>query len=108
MASQSLSSNRIDFELINRKALEMLPEILTRWLPDGRYEGREYVALNPTRADRQLGSFKINIDTGRWSDFATCDKGGDVISLAAYLADCGQAAAARELAIMLGIEPDAA
>ena len=93
----------IDFEAINRAALGRLPEILARWLPDGRAVGGEYVARNPTRADRRPGSFKINLRTGKWSDFATGDRGGDVISLAAYLAGTGQAEAARELAAMLGM-----
>ena len=65
--------------------------------------GSEYVALNPTRADRRPGSFKVNIRTGRWADFSTGDKGGDPISLAAYLAGTGQAEAARNLAEMLGM-----
>ena len=96
----------IDFAAINSAALARLPDILHRWLPGGRVEGREYVALNPTRADRRPGSFRINIDCGRWADFATGDKGGDVVSLWAYLAGCGQADAARDLAAMLGIAVD--
>ena len=95
-----------DFDGINRAALAHLPEILARWLPDGRVEGAEYVARNPMRADRRPGSFKINLRTGQWADFATDDQGGDPVSLAAYLADCGQAEAARELAAMLGLDAD--
>ena len=41
--------------------------------------------MNPTRPDRRAGSFKVNLRTGRWADFATGDKGGDAVSLAAYL-----------------------
>lgn len=99
-------SRRIDFAAVNRVALARLLDVLQHWLPDGRVEGREYVARNPRRADRRLGSFKINLDTGKWSDFATGDKGGDVVSLAAFLADCGQTEAARELAVMLGLPAD--
>jgi hypothetical protein len=84
-------------------ALGRLPDILARWLPGGRIEGREYVVRNPKRHDHRPGSFKINLDTGRWADFATGDKGGDPISLAAYLAGCSQVEAARKLAAMLGI-----
>ena len=94
---------RIDFRTINLAALDDLPAILARWLPRGRIDGDEYVALNPRRADRRLGSFKINLRTGRWADFATNDSGGDPVSLAAYLAGCGQAEAARRLAAMLGL-----
>ncbi len=93
----------INFEAINRTALAVLPSLLARWAPGGIVCGSEYVALNPTRADRRPGSFKVNIRTGRWADFATGDKGGDPISLAAYLAGTGQAEAARNLAVMLGM-----
>jgi hypothetical protein len=95
----------IDFDRVNRAALAALPALLTRWLPDGRQMAGEWVARNPRRADRTPGSFKVNMRTGRWSDFATGDKGGDVVSLAAYLAGIGQAEAACELARALGIEP---
>lgn len=93
-------SDRVDFDRINRAALASLPALLARWLPDGRREGDEWVARNPRRADRRLGSFKVNMRTGRWGDFAT----GDPVSLAAYLAGIGQVEAARELARALGIE----
>lgn len=85
--------------------MAVLPALLARWLPDGRQIGGEWIARNPRRADRSPGSFKVNLRTGRWADFATGDKGGDVISLAAYLAGIGQAEAARELARALGTEP---
>ncbi len=70
---------RLDFDTINRAALASLPALLRRWLPDGRLVGREYTARNPRRADRRLGSFLINVNSGRWADFATGDKGGDVV-----------------------------
>jgi hypothetical protein len=94
---------RIDFDGINAAALSALPLLLDRWLPEGRREGREYVALNPKRADRSLGSFRVNLATGRWGDFAADAAGGDPISLAAYLHDINQAEAARRLAAMLGL-----
>lgn len=96
----------INFDKINQAALGSLFEILQRWLPDGRCEGREFVARNPTRSDHRLGSFKINLDTGRWADFATGDRGGDVVSLAAYLSHTSQAEAARNVAAMLGMPCD--
>lgn len=99
-------SRQLNFQEMNAAALAILPFLLARWLPDGKLHGREYTARNPKRADRRAGSFKINIRTGRWSDFATGDKGGDVISLAAYLSGKGQGEAARELARMLGVRHD--
>jgi putative DNA primase/helicase len=79
--------------------------LLSRWLPGGRVEGAEYLALNPRRSDQRLGSFRVNTRTGRWADFAVegaC--GGDVVSLAAYLGGIGQVEAAERLGTMLGIE----
>ncbi len=81
---------RIEFGAVNQAALSVLPDLLRRWLPDGRMEGSEYVALNPTRSDRRPGSFKVNLRTGKWADSATGDRGGDVISLAAYLSGRGK------------------
>jgi len=95
---------RLDYGRVNHTALAVLPELLARWLPSGHREGLEYVALNPTRRDRHLGSFRINLRTGRWADFATGDRGGDPISLAAYLANLKQCEAAEKLAGMLDVQ----
>jgi hypothetical protein len=97
-------SGPIDFEAINRAALAAFPAVLARILPGGKRLGTEYLALNPRRADRHLGSFKVNRQTGRWADFATGDRGGDPVSLVAYLTGVSQGEAARLLAQMLGIE----
>jgi hypothetical protein len=94
----------LDFAEINRTALSAFPAVLARILPEGKRIGAEVVALNPRRADRHLGSFKVNRYNGRWADFATGDKGGGPISLVAYVADVSQSEAARLLAQMLGIE----
>lgn len=60
---------------------------------------------NPTRADRRPGSFKVNLNTGKWGDFATGERGGDLVSLASYLFKLSQADAALRVADMIGIEP---
>ena len=112
-AAQSRSCRRgaprphIDFVAIAREAVMMLPAVLARVLPGGRVVGREYVVLNPRRIDHHLGSFKIRLTGGRagaWADFATDDRGGDVISLVAYIEQISQQEAARRLARMLGID----
>lgn len=77
-------------------------------LDGGRRQGPEYLPLNPRRADAKPGSFCINCDSGAWSDFATGDKGGDLVSLAAYLWEEKQTDAAKRLGKLLGIAlPDA-
>jgi hypothetical protein len=76
-------------------------------MPGGKRIGREYLTLNPTRADKRAGSFKVNLRTGQWADFATGDKGGDAVSLAAYLFGLRQSEAARGIAQALGISGSA-
>jgi hypothetical protein len=97
------NGNRIDFTSVAEAARPYIETLCRRWLPDGRIVGREYEARNPRRDDRRPGSFRVNVRTGRWADFATGDRGGDAISLAAYLFGLSQAEAARELARMLGV-----
>ncbi len=72
----------------------------------GKFQGHEYLPTNPKRGDSKPGSFSINHHTGTWSDFATGDKGGDLVALAAYLLDLrqGEAASRMNREIGLGIE----
>jgi hypothetical protein len=97
-----MQANRLDFAALNRQALAQLPVILNELLPGGMVRGQEYTARNPTRADRRAGSFRINLQSGRWADFATGDAGGDVVSLVAYLRQCSQGDAARWLRERIG------
>jgi len=92
----------ISFDNINRAALAALPAILARLAPGGKVIAGEYTARNPVRTDRSPGSFKINMRSGRWADFACDARGGDPISLVAYLQGCSQSEAARLLNQMLG------
>ena len=94
---------RIAFGRIAAAALGRSDTIARRWLPDGRREGAEWSSRNPLRDDRKRGSFKINLDTGKWSDFATGDCGADLISLGAYLHRLSQSQAALKIAHMLGV-----
>lgn len=96
---------RIDFADINRAALARLPEVLSRLLPGGRIVGPEWHAgsLRGERGD----SLRVRMRgerAGRWADFATGEKGGDPISLAAAVAGTRQVEGARRLANMLGLE----
>jgi 5S rRNA maturation endonuclease (ribonuclease M5) len=88
----------IDFDGIKAVALRNARWLLPELIPDGRFEHDEYVALNPSRADKNLGSFKINSRTGQWSDFATGAKGGDIISWNAHAYGLDQGEAARRIA----------
>lgn len=93
----------INFAAVNAAAIPALSRLLPEWLPGGETKGKEYVSRNPTRGDRKAGSFSINTGTGAWSDFATNDRGGDPVSLFAYINGLSQPEAARALAEKLGV-----
>ncbi len=95
----------IDFRKIAEAAAASSETILRRWLPDGRREGGEWVAHNPKRADAHRGSFKVNLRSTLWGDFATGDRGRDLVALAAFLFDLPQDEAARRVADMVGVDP---
>ncbi len=82
-------------------ATALLPHaraLVPQWLPGGRLDGTEWVVRNPKRHDKKPGSFRINTQTGQWADFATGEKGGDLISLYAWLNNMPQKDAATQLA----------
>src|SRR5688572_20442791 len=86
---------RIEFNAVRAAAQHNALAICHRILPGGRVVSGEYLVRNPKRADRTPGSFRINIRSGRWCDFATGDKGGDLIALVAWRFDVTQLEAAR-------------
>jgi hypothetical protein len=92
-----------DYDAIRGAVLPYVKPLLRRLLPGGAYKGDEYIVLNPRRCDRTPGSFTINWRAGSWADFAARTaggepvKGGDLISLVAYLMDKNQHDAARLL-----------
>lgn len=92
----------IPFKHIADAALNSAETLLSRWLPDGKTQSGEYKARNPLRADNKVGSFSVNIRTGKWGDFATSDAGNDLISLYAYLEGMEQGEAAIEVADQIG------
>lgn len=91
-----MSMRRVsDATQLNAASLAMLPTLVQQWLPDGEQRGAIYVARNPLRNDRNLGSFQINTSTGLWRDHAIGKGGRDAISLYAYLHTDGDYRAAR-------------
>ena len=68
---------------IKKQAVELdaalLPQaeaVLSRLIGSVELKGRELLMLNEERGDNSLGSFKFNIDTGAWADFAAGDMRG--------------------------------
>ncbi len=94
-ANGHATRRHIDIPRIATEALRHTERLVRAWLPKGRLEGREWVALNPRRADTKPGSFKVNLDTGLWCDFAMTDaSGGDLVALRAWLDGVSQLEAA--------------
>ena len=93
------------FAEVKRAALQAIDRVLSHWLPGGKRVdgGKEYTAPNPTRADKHAGSLKVNLAKGTWSDFATGDKGGDLIDLVRYLDGGSEVDACNKLADFLGV-----
>jgi hypothetical protein len=101
--SNALAEQAVDFDRVNRAALACLPAVLNRLLPGGKCIRGEFLARNPKRADRHAGSFKVNLRAGKWADFACDARGGDPVSLVAYLENVSQYEAAKLLSEMLGV-----
>lgn len=98
-----MSARRPSFEELNRAALGRFEQVMhLLGLAGGKRQGHEYLPLNPRRADHKPGSFSINTATGAWGDFADDAKGGDMVSLAAYIRSEGNGEAARWLGEVLG------
>jgi putative DNA primase/helicase len=101
-----VARSRINFKAVSAAARRALVTIVPQLLPGGRRDGNEWVVRNPTRADSKPGSFKVNLQTGVWADFATADAGGDIIDLLAYIKGNSKVEAARELGEMLNVKSD--
>ena len=97
---------KLDFKKINSLALAQAESIVSHYAPDGKLNGREWVARNPNRNDGKAGSFSINVDSGIWCDFATDDKGGDLVSYVAYVLRLSQGDAFKTLAHYLGLSDE--
>jgi len=90
------SGTPIDFAGIAAQLLFAAESHLKSWFPAGRIKGREFCIGDISGADGE--SLKVNLDTGRWSDFADANvSGGDLISLYAAIHRISQPEAARRL-----------
>ena len=90
----------LGFKIIAKAALPHAVAICERLLPGGKLRGHEWVCGNLRGEPGE--SCSVNTNTGCWSDFATGQKGGDLISLAAAVHGLSQVDACRKLATMLG------
>jgi hypothetical protein len=92
---------RNDTHRVNAAALNKLPAIVKRWLPDGHMNAKYWVAKSPRGLVHHAAGLRVNLKDGRWRDYATGEAGADVISLAAFVGGSSNEDAAKNLARML-------
>jgi hypothetical protein len=86
----------IDFQGIAARLLADARNIVPNWLPGGQFRGHEYVCGNIHGGSG--GSFSVNMNTGKWGEFASDDqRGKDLISLYAEIHGLSNGDAAKEL-----------
>jgi hypothetical protein len=80
------------------KAARLIPyteSILSDICPGGKRKGHEYIAGNIYGG--QGRSFSFNLDTGKWADFSSGDKGSDIVALYAAVKATSQGEALKLL-----------
>jgi hypothetical protein len=104
------TSKRPSFADVKSAALKNIDRVLAHWLPNGKRVdgGKEYTAPNPTRTDKRAGSLKVNLSKGTWADFATGDKGGDLVDLVRYIDGGTDVQACKKLADLLNVSAGSA
>jgi len=107
---QNSKLKRPSFADVKAASLKDIERVLAYWLPNGKRVdgGKEYTAPNPTRTDKRAGSLKVNLNKGTWADFATGDKGGDLIDLVRYLDGGTDVEACAKLTELLSVSIGAA
>jgi uncharacterized protein (DUF927 family) len=105
MKAPTSNARRPTFAQVKAVALQNIDRVLAHWLPHGKRVdgGKEYTAPNPTRTDKRAGSLKVSLSKGTWSDFATGDKGGDLIDLVRYIDGGTDVEACNKLAELLNV-----
>jgi AAA domain/Domain of unknown function (DUF6371) len=95
-------SSRVDIKTIAALALSQAESLLRQWYPAGRLKGDEFEVGN-LRGDPGK-SLKINVRTGKWSDFSGEESGFDLVDLYAQKHGIEPLEAATELADALGYD----
>jgi putative DNA primase/helicase len=92
----------IRFQALSDALLSRAEQLVPAWLPGGRRNGHEWVCAGLHGGEGT--SCSVNLRTGRWADFASDDKGGDLVSLYAAIHGLDQGRAAVAVARDEGLE----
>lgn len=90
----------IDFAGLAAALLDRAKALVPQWLQGGKHAGAEYVCAGLHGGEGR--SLSVNLTTGRWADFSTDEKGGDLISLYAAIHGINNGQAARQVMAELG------
>lgn len=91
----------IDIKQVASDAHHHIFALVQSWFK-GELRGRNFIAIDPTYNDSNLGSFQINIETGVWKNFSNGQGGNDMVSLYAYANRVKMKEAAEEVARQIG------
>ena len=92
----------INFTALADALLRDADNLVPRWLPGGERRGHEYVC--GSLAGGKGSSCSVNLVSGKWADFASDEKGNDLLSLYAAIHGLSQGKAAAEVAREEGLE----
>lgn len=92
----------IKFQALADALLTRANTLVPMWLSGGAQRGHEYVCAGLSGGAGT--SCAVNLTNGRWADFATDEKGNDLISLYAAIHDLSMGKAAVEVARDEGLE----
>lgn len=92
----------INFAALNDALLARAETLVPMWLPGGAQRGHEYFCAGLQGGSGE--SCAVNLKKGAWGDFATDDKGGDLVSLYAAIHGLDQGKAAVQVARDYGLE----
>ncbi len=86
---------QIDFARLGSELLSSAESYLHDWLPGGKVVGNEFECGNLSGVAGR--SLRVNLKSGKWADFSSNEKGGDLISLFAAIRGISQIEAAKQL-----------
>jgi hypothetical protein len=86
---------KLDFNALAQRLLLGSETLVPQWLPGGRRRGHEWVCGDLSGGEGT--SLSVNLLSGRWADFATSDRGGDLVDLYAAIHELTLGEAYREL-----------
>lgn len=92
----------IKFKELADALLARADSVVPAWLPGGRFNGHEYVCSSLSGGEGS--SLSVNVRSGQWADFASDEKGGDLLSLYAAVHGLTMGKAALQVARDEGLE----